>query len=121
MSTMEDIIKAIKESDRTEGEKEDMLDILQARMRVITGYFGGVAKIKVELQLADVAGDEYRKTAGKYEELQKSCSDSCKRLNRMCEDLQIDPFCDFDPDDKDKLEAFCGQMMMGLFMKGIRK
>ena len=123
MSTMEDIIDAIDKSDRSDDEKKDLLDVLQVKMVSIASYVGTVARLKMQTQLYSGTEDAYM--AGKADEqlasARENCRKSCIRINRMCEDLSIEPFCEFDVDDEEKLDEFCRQIAMQLFMAGIRK
>ena len=123
MSTMEDIIVAIDKSDYSDEEKADLMDVLHAKMVSITGYVGTAAKIKMQMQLYESTEDTYMrdKTDEQLALARQACSKSCRRLNRMCADLSIEPFCDFDVDDVEKLDEFCRQIAMHLFMAGIRK
>ena len=123
MSTMEDILNAISKSDRSDEEKADLMDVLQAKMISITSYVGTVARIKMQMQL--YAGTEDAYMAGKADEQLASARENCRKcciwLNRMCEDLQIEPFCDSDIEDREKLDEFCRQTAMRLYSEGIRK
>ena len=123
MSTMKDILNAISKSDRSDEEKADMLDVLQAKMVSVTSYVGTVARIKMQTQFCEKTEDAYM--AGKADEqlvsARENCRKSCIRINRMCEDLHIEPFCDFDIEDREKLDEFCRQTAMQLFSEGIRK
>ena len=123
MSTMEDIIDAIDKSDYSDEEKADLMDVLQTKMVSITGYVGTVARIKMQMQLYESSEDTYmrEKTDEQLTLARENCRKSFKRLNRMCEDLSIEPFCDFNFDDEEKLDEFCRQIAMQLFMAGIRK
>ena len=120
MSTMEDIIDAIDKSDRSDEEKADLMDVLQAKMVSITGYVGTVARLKMQTQFCETTEDTYmrEKTDEQLALARENCSKSCRRLNRMCEDLSIEPFCDFDVEDEEKLDEFCRQIAMHLFMEG---
>ena len=123
MSTMKDIIDAIDKSDRSDGEKADLMDILQAKMVSITGYVGTVARLKMQMQLYESTEDAYlrEKTDEQLALARENCRKSCIRINRLCEDLHIELFCDFDINDVEKLDEFCRQIAMQLFMSGIRK
>lgn len=123
MSTMEDILNAISKSDRSDEEKADLMDVLQTKMISITSYVGTVARIKMQMQLYESSEDIYmrEKTDEQLASARETCRKSCRRLNRMCEDLSIEPFCDFNFDDEEKLNEFCRQIAMQLFMAGIRK
>ena len=123
MSTMEDILNAIDKSDRSDEEKADLIDVLQAKMVSITGYVGTVARIKMQMQMYESTEDDYMKWKADEQlaSARENCRKSCIRINRMCEDLQIEPFCDFDIEDRGKLDEFCRQIAMHLFMAGIRK
>ncbi len=123
MSTMEDIIDAIDRSDHTDEEKKDLLDVLHIKMVSIASYVGTVARIKMQMQLYERSEDTYMggKAGEQLALAREDCSKSCRRLNRMCEDLSIEPFCDFDVEEGEKLDEFCRQIAMTLFMAGIRK
>ncbi len=123
MSTMEDILNAIDKSDRSEEQKADMLDVLQAKMVSVTSYVGTVARIKMQTQFCETTEDDYMKwkVDEQLASARETCRKSCRRLNKMCEDLSIEPFCDFDVEDEEKLDEFCRQIAMHLFMEGSRK
>lgn len=123
MSTMEDIIDAIDKSDRSEEQKADMMDVLQAKMASVTSYVGVVARINMQMQFCGITEDDYmrEKTDEQLALARENCRKSCRRLNRMCEDLHIELFCDFDIEDREKLDEFCRKIAMQLFMAGIRK
>lgn len=123
MSTMEDIIVAIDKSDYSDEEKADLMDVLQAKMVSITSYVGVVARINMQMQFCETTEDDYmrEKTDEQLALARENCRKSCRRLNRLCEDLHIELFCDFDIDDVEKLDDFCRRMAMTFFLKGIRK
>ena len=117
MSTMEDIIVAIDKSDYSDEEKADLMDVLQAKMVSITSYVGVVARINMQMQFCETTEDDYmrEKTDEQLALARENCRKSCRRLNRLCEDLHIELFCDFDIDDVEKLDDFCRRMAMTFF------
>lgn len=125
MTKFSEIIKAIKETTLSNKDKDDALLAVKNEINHFIDYFNQVVQMEIHSEFVKDRGwqpaDEYifksmDETRRDYHNI---CVQSCYELNKMCENLGLEPICDFDIENRHEVANFGGYIVCGLYAKGI--
>lgn len=107
------------------GEDEEAVDLIQSTVSVFPGYVAAVYEMETKLPYLSrhVKGEEYKE---RYSALDQERSrrheaaiSGVKTLNRLAEQVGVEPLFTGDPGDRLQVAAFCIAMVDEIFQKRV--
>lgn len=105
MTTLNDLVTAVE----TQGipDKETVLGKISGYMKCFQEYYNRVIMGTLNGDYTDNNDPIIR------------CMIAGRELNKICDELGIEHICDFDVSDKRAIDEYCGELIMGLYVRGI--
>ena len=125
MTDIAGLITAIGKADITEEEKADAFAIIKEKLNVYVDYIGHVIATEVLKDMivtGCTSGSDdymYMRADENRSSVHDECILACQRLNRLCDDIDIDHICNFDTNDRHKVAEFVGRIISEIYGKGI--
>lgn len=115
-----EILERLKENGYSKfgGDKNAALDYVSDQLEKVLMYDTAMVGERIKKHLS--GGESGAKDARETAEYERQAS-GLKALNKLCEELGLEPFTDVDTEDHVAVAAFVGQCRRDLYNRGIGK
>lgn len=124
---LKEIIDTLEKTNYAEfdGDREEALDLISDSMTSMPNYVNAVANEQIMMPIiaARYEGQDYRDQVMRLDSTRRMCHDTAiigiNMLNRLCENLDLEPFAEIDTSDRHAVAGFVGKTVNEIYNHGI--
>lgn len=130
MKAVDKIQKIIDKLEETnydifDGDREEAYDLMADSLNSMPNYVNSVVNEQIMMPIisARYDGQDYRDAVMKLDSTRRMCHDNAiigiNMMNRLCENLNLEPFAEVDTTDRHAVADFVGKTVNELYNQGI--
>lgn len=124
---LREIIDTLEKTNYAEfdGDRGEALDMIADSMVSFPNYVNAVAREQIMMPIisAKYDGQDYRDQVMRLDSTRRMCHDSAiigvNMMNRLCANLDLEPFATIDTDDRHAVAGFVGKTVNEIYNQGI--